>query len=420
MSEVSTARAPKASLMSWLLNRGNKHSKKKSVLQETVNKTRGAVDKIPDQQATSVAVGSASRSKSKKKSSQVPGLDTTGQFLAVPGAANAGDSPVSRGHTSYSFMSWVYNKSKIVEKVDDNDSSDSELDVEELPVALLPEGTYSAKKWEDSDSLERETANSVAKHGASASTEAAPPTVSPALLATTSGSETSNRSSAGGRGLNMMIDAEGSLNQRLHGLAFDQSIKKPTPADSLRSEDSASEGGTRVRHTGRRPSRAPFEEESSTDEEPSPSERKSVSSSGVSKTHSATITRPSKCEVLTQFLGNSLLNILAIDLIKHVAHVRCSFLGDVAGSLALQAIFYIAQSGRSEGTERIKRALTWAGRASLGAGGVALLFAQRQSSVALKVVDGIVLTVLYKASSTFANLAGRGFSLMSRDSTSDI
>lgn len=116
---------------------------------------------------------------------------------------------------------------------------------------------------------------------------------------------------------------------------------------------------------------------------------------------------PSKCAVFTKFLSNSVLNILAIDLIKHAAGVHFPFMGNVASSFAVQLGCYVLQRN-SSGTERVSRALTTAGRFSLAVSSVALL-AQRKSSIAAKVVNGLVLTTLHGASSAFANLAGRCF-----------
>lgn len=120
---------------------------------------------------------------------------------------------------------------------------------------------------------------------------------------------------------------------------------------------------------------------------------------------------PSKPHVVTHTVLNSVVNILAIDLIKHALGMRFSLVGNIVGSIAIQAASYCLQ-GNVKGAERIERALTWAGRFSLGASGVVLLFAQRKTSPMLKAVDGIVLAILHGASSVFANLAGRCFTRM--------
>lgn len=124
------------------------------------------------------------------------------------------------------------------------------------------------------------------------------------------------------------------------------------------------------------------------------------------------VNAPSKSEVFTQFLSNSVVNILAIDLLKHAFNLHFSFMGSLAGSIALQGACYGLQRN-VKGTEKIRRALTMAGRISLGAGGIALLFARRKTGFLIKVINGTVLTLLHGASSRVVNCAGRCFSCLS-------
>lgn len=120
---------------------------------------------------------------------------------------------------------------------------------------------------------------------------------------------------------------------------------------------------------------------------------------------------PSKCAVLTQFLCNSILNILVIDLIKHAIGVRFPLIGLVASSLALQTACYGLQR-QAHGRERIACALTRAGRVSLGATGVVLLFAQRKTDLIRKGINGVMLTILHVAPAVLS-LTGRCFARMS-------
>lgn len=122
---------------------------------------------------------------------------------------------------------------------------------------------------------------------------------------------------------------------------------------------------------------------------------------------------PTKCHVLTQFLTNSAVNVLAMDLIKHVVGMRIPFPVYIASSITLQVINYGLQRN-FKGTERIERALRWSGHFSVAVSGVALLFAQHKTGFVLKVVNAIMLTTFHGASSVVVNLAGRTFSRMFR------
>lgn len=119
--------------------------------------------------------------------------------------------------------------------------------------------------------------------------------------------------------------------------------------------------------------------------------------------------RAKTCHVLTQFLGNSVVNILAIDLIKHIAGVRFHFLGNVVISSAVQLTSYALNSGPS--LQRIEKALTAASRFCVVCG-VLALFAPSKAGHLRKLVDGVLLTGLHLATSPLATVAGRCFRRM--------